>query len=327
MVMVLVFALTLHYTKTSIFSVTSSIVQTIASGGIIDSSIITSTSEQIDHINTAVLLGMVAFSAITGIVAAHITLIPTRDEFAQRKKFITAVAHELRTPLAVLRTSNEVALYDLSNKQETEEVLKSNIEETKHMANILNNLIVFSRVGASESLSFEETHLSQLIEAASKKLEAFAHTRNVKVHYVSSELPSILANATALEQIFYNLIKNAIIYSKKDGGLVTITSSVNPGYAVVTIADTGIGISQKNLRHIFEPFFRINRDDAQSQSGTGLGLSLVFEIMKLHKGIMTVESKEAIGTTFTLQFPLAALPFTAKPVSSSPDSVSFSFEK
>jgi len=326
-VMVCVFGVILHYTKTNIFSTFSLILESIAQGGTIDGNLISKTSEQIDQVNLLILLFMILFSAVSGTLAAYITLIPTREELSQRKKFITAVAHELRTPLAVLRTSNEVALFDMSDKKAMEEVILSNIEETKHMANILNNLVVFSRVGSAESLSFEQTNIEELIETVIKKLSTFARTHNVEIHKDFATTPLISANATALEQVFYNIIKNAVIYSKKESGSIKVYTYSNASYAIVTIEDNGIGISQKNLKHIFEPFFRINPDNSQSSSGTGLGLSLALEIMKLHKGIITVESTEGEGTKFTLQFPLHTLTLVQEHVAQTADSVTFSFEK
>jgi signal transduction histidine kinase len=325
--MVVLFAFVLHYTKENLFTTVSGVLESIATGGYVDSALIEDASRQLDTVNAFVLLGMIVFSLITGILAAHITLEPTRDEFAQRKKFITAVAHELRTPLAVMRTSNEVALYDLDDKEEVKSVIESNIEESKHIANILNNLVVFSRVGAAESLGFEDTNVTECIQNVMRKLQTFGEKHNVVLIYDPEELPLISANPTALEQVFYNIIKNAIVYSKKEGGAITVNAHAAEQYLTVIISDTGIGISKKNLRHIFEPFFRINPDNSQFSAGTGLGLALVFEIMKLHKGNITVESVENKGTTFTLQFPISSLSLLSEPFETPNESVSFSFEK
>jgi signal transduction histidine kinase len=325
--MVIVFAVILHNTKTNIFTALSSTLQTIIAGGPVDPDLLHEVSAQLDRTNLAILVGMVLFAAITGILAARITLAPTQQEFDQRKKFITAVAHELRTPLAVMRTSNEVALYDLSDTNSIKEVINQNIEETKRIANILNNLIVFSRVGAAESMTFERVALQSTIETVQKKLLAFAQKNKVEITYSLAELPFIYANETALEQVFYNIIKNAINYSKKGGGEVKVEAYANASYAVVTVTDNGIGISQANLPHIFEPFFRINPDDSQFAGGTGLGLSLVFEILKLHRGIITVESTLGEGTKFTLQFPLLLPSLIQETVPHSSDSLSFSFER
>jgi signal transduction histidine kinase len=325
--MVIVFGYILYYTKLNIFTTLNEMLLVIVKGGTVDPQLIQQASQRLDTVNLWILCGMVVFASITGVIAAHITLVPTKDEFALRKKFITAVAHELRTPLAVLRTSNEVALYDLDDRENIKSVLIGNIEETKFIANILNNLVIFSRVGAEESLSFELIDVSNILETVIKKLSIFASKHSVTINYNQTPLPLISVNATALEQIFYNLIKNAIIYSKSDGGTVTIDAITTNTYLGLTFTDTGIGMSRKNLKHIFEPFFRINPDDSQSANGTGLGLALVFEIMKLHKGIINVTSEEGQGTTFTLQFPLPKNSLVQESIPQSSNAVSFSFEQ
>lgn len=325
--MVIIFGYVLYYTKLNIFTTLNEMLQVIAGGGKVDPQLISQTSQELDQINLMILGGMVVFSAITGIIAAHITLVPTKDEFAQRKRFITAVAHELRTPLAVLRTGNEVALFDVAKSSPLRDVLESNIEETKHISNILNNLIIFSRAGAEESLTFEATDVSQTLQSALKKLSTYVQKHDAHVTYAEKSLPSIHANGTALEQVFYNLIKNAVIYCRKDSPCeVTIATSVTPSHVVVAITDNGIGMSQKNLKHIFEPFFRVNPDNSQAANGTGLGLSLVFEIMKLHKGIINVESTEDAGTTFALYFPLQSASIVQEPIPHNHNSVSYSFD-
>ncbi len=327
LVMVIVFGYVLYYTKLNLFSTVNNMLDVIIQGGTVDAALITRTSSALDRINFLVLSSMVFFAAITGVLAAHITLVPTRNEFAQRKKFITAVAHELRTPLAVLRTSNEVALYDVYDTESVRSTLEENIEETKHMANILNNLVIFSRVETEESLSFERVDLNTVLQSVGKKLEKFADKHAVTLAIEHSELPLISANLTAIEQIFYNLIKNAIIYSKPEGGTVNTKVTATATHVTIAITDNGIGMSQRNLKHIFEPFFRINPDSSPSAAGTGLGLALVLEIMKIHKGTIQVESQEGIGTTFTLQFPLAAATLINEPLPQSERSVTFSFEK
>jgi signal transduction histidine kinase len=302
--MVGVFAFVLYYTKLNIFTTFNSMLQGILLGGPVDAAQISATSAALDRQNFFVLLSMVLFSIVTAVIAAHITLVPTRLELAQRKRFIVGVAHELRTPLAVLRTANEVAMFDVSPDSPFRQVLTDNIEEIKHISNILNNLVIFSRVGTEETLVFEPTDIGPLLLGSIEKLSAFAARRNVALTPSIPSLPQIRANRAAVEQVFYNLIKNAIIYAKPSGGSVSVTARAHGGSLDVTVSDDGIGIAQKDLRHIFEPFFRVNHDNSHTDTGTGLGLALVFEIMKLHKGGIKVESTEVVGTTVTLSFPL-----------------------
>jgi signal transduction histidine kinase len=325
-VMVVVFGFILYYTKLNIFTTINEMLQVIIQGGVVDPTIISDTSAELDQINLMILIGMVIFSTLTGVIAAHITLVPTRDEFAQRKKFITAVAHELRTPLAVLRTANEVALYDAPEGSPWRTLVSENIDEIRRMSNILNNLVVFSRVGAEESLYFESVHVHEIIDTVINKLTSFAQKRKVTLAYTPDHTPYIFANKTAIEQIIYNLVKNAIIYSKDEGGVVTIKTAPYSKFLAVSVSDTGIGMSKKDIRHIFEPFYRVNPDSTHVP-GTGLGLSLVFEIMKLHKGIITVQSELGVGTTFTLQLPLQESTRENDFLLRADNSISFSFNE
>ena len=324
--MVVVFGFILYYTKLNIFTTINEMLQVIIQGGVVDPTIISDTSAELDQINLMILIGMVIFSTLTGVIAAHITLVPTRDEFAQRKKFITAVAHELRTPLAVLRTANEVALYDAPEGSPWRTLVSENIDEIRRMSNILNNLVVFSRVGAEESLYFESVHVHEIIDIVINKLTSFAQKRKVTLAYTPDHTPYIFANKTAIEQIIYNLVKNAIIYSKDEGGVVTIKTAPYSKFLAVSVSDTGIGMSKKDIRHIFEPFYRVNPDSTHVP-GTGLGLSLVFEIMKLHKGIITVQSELGVGTTFTLQLPLQESTRENDFLLRADNSISFSFNE
>lgn len=324
--MVIVFAFVLYYTKLNIFTLLNEMLQVILQGGAVDPEVINKTAKQLDRINILVLCGMVVLATITGVVAAHITLVPTREEFSQRKKFITAVAHELRTPLAVLLTSNEVAMYDIDEKSPLKKVIQDNIEEVKHLSNILNHIVIFSRIGTAESFIFEPVEIGGVLTSAINKLAPYAGKHSIDIEYTKGENIEILGNKTAVEQTFYNVIKNAINYSKPKGGVVKINTSTKDDFLSVSFTDEGIGISRKNMRRIFEPFFRANPDNPQWTGGTGLGLSLVFEVMKLHNGSINVESTLDGGSTFTLLFPMRAVKVIADgPVDS--NSVSFSFDK
>src|SRR5690606_790494 len=132
---------------------------------------------------------------------------------------------------------------------------EENIEQSKLIANIINNLIVFSRVDAHESLNFESLDLSMPLRSTIAKLTPFAERNEVVLDYTPTELPPIKGNETAIEQAFYNLIKNAIIYRKIGGGVVTITSKALEHEIVISISDNGIGIQESDLQHIFEPFY------------------------------------------------------------------------
>jgi len=305
LVTVVVFAVTLYHAKNLIFGTFGKVLTLLVSGQNFDANIIAEASKQVDVMAGTVLVGMFIFSVVIGIVAANITLTPTRKAFEMQKNFIATIAHELRTPLAILRTQNEVALYDIPEQSPAVEVIKENIEQTKHLTNILNNLLLFNRIDTSEGISFDTVNLKTTIEIICERLEKLANRRRVIINRSLQAIPDIFANQTAIEQALYNLIKNAILYSKESGGTIDILlSHTESNQALITITDNGIGIKQDKLKHIFEPFYRSNDKLVEAEPGTGLGLALVLEIVKLHHGSIVVDSTERMGTTFKIELPL-----------------------
>ena len=325
LVTVLVFYLTLDYAKNLIFSTFGDIFSLLVAGQRFDANMIAQAAAEIDAIALYVMLGIFIFSVISAIIAANITLAPTRKAFAIQKNFIATIAHELRTPLAVLRTQNEVALYDIPEDSPVTETIKDNIEQTKHLTNILNNLLIFNRIDTSEGIAFDMVNLKNTIEEVCGRLSNLADRRRVIINTNLESIPDILANQTAIEQALHNVIKNAIIYSKKSGGTIDISlSHTTTNQALIIVADNGIGIKQDHLRHIFEPFFRSDTHKVEAEIGSGLGLALVLEIIKLHHGSVSVESKEDVGTTFKLELPLW-LKMKKKTEFNSSESVYFDF--
>ena len=111
----------------------------------------------------------------------------------------------------------------------------------------------------------------------------------------------MFGNERLLEQLFFNLIRNAITYTKKGGITVTVTASKN---VTVKISDTGIGITKEDLQHIFEPFYKADISRSSYSGGVGLGLAIVREILNKHKGSINIESEPGKGTVVILSFPL-----------------------
>lgn len=301
-VMVAVFALTLHYSKATLYAAFGDVIISIAEGATVDPQLFIRISEELDTRALFVYVGMIVFAILTSIIAAKITLAPTRRAFSQQKKFIGTIAHELRTPLAVLNTQNEVALYDVDEDNPAYEVLQENIKQVKSLTSILNNLLVFNRIDTTETIQFSAVDIAVIIEKVVGRLQKLAKRKRVVIDVRIETIPNVYGNETALEQAIYNVVKNAVVYSKREGGVVTITLSHHNGtHAVVCVEDRGFGISKEYLPHIFEPFYRA-KNNGDDQSGTGLGLAIVFEIVKLHNGTVRVNSREDVGTTIELEF-------------------------
>lgn len=303
LVMVIVFQFALDYTKVTIFSTLNDLLIGAIAGETPDPKVLASTVDEVDRVGLYVSTVIIVMSVGAGIAAAHITLGPTRRALLMQKHFISAVAHELRTPLAVIRTQNEVALYDVPSESPLREVIEGTITETKHMKNVLNNLLVFSRVDITETIAFSGVELDNTIAFVVSRLKDLAGKHKVELVTSIAAVAAVRGNQTAVEQALYNVIKNAIVYSGNRGRVTISLFGLDSNWACVTIEDEGVGIPADKLPHIFAPFFRVNEERIETRS-MGLGLSLVYEIMKLHGGSVSVESEEGKGSRFTLTFPI-----------------------
>ncbi len=238
-----------------------------------------------------------------GFILARLTLIPTRNALSAQKQFVGNIAHELRTPLSILKTNTEVALLDKNVEPGMQRMFLSNIEELDRISHIIDNLLTLSTFVRPERIEFANVDLGTVVDTVTDKLSLLAHERNVKLDVRKAEFRLVWGNATALEQMVMNLVKNAINYNKP-GGLVSVT--VEPNYAgmiELTIKDTGIGIYRKDLFRIFEPFYRAEQSRSRERGGSGLGLAIVSELLKLHHGKISIQSVFKQGTTVSVLLP------------------------
>lgn len=247
---------------------------------------------------------MLAFAAFFTFLITKLTLKPAKTTLEAQKRFISAIAHELRTPLSVIKTNSEVALMDKNIERGIKKMLKDNVEELDRMAEIINNTLSFNKLLRPESIKFSNINLGPIVDSSVQKLKALAEKKDLNIT-VKKSLPNIVwGNAVALEQVVTNLLKNSINYTSRKGH---ITVTVNPNEfnnVVLTIEDTGIGISKKDLMHIFEPFYRAERSrNRNSGSSSGLGLSIVGELVKIHSGSLTIKSSKNKGTTAIVTLP------------------------
>ena len=238
-----------------------------------------------------------------GFILARLTLIPTRNALSAQKQFVGNIAHELRTPLSILKTNTEVALLDKNVEPGMQRMFLSNIEELDRISHIIDNLLTLSTFVRPERIEFANVDLGTVVDTVTDKLSLLARERNVKLDVRKAEFRLVWGNATALEQMVMNLVKNAINYNKS-GGLVSVT--VEPNYAgmiELTIKDTGIGIYRKDLFRIFEPFYRAEQSRSRERGGSGLGLAIVSELLKLHHGKISIQSVFKQGTTVSVLLP------------------------
>ena len=251
-------------------------------------------------------LGVVLLSILFGILLARFTLAPARDTLRYQKLFISNVAHELRTPLAVIKTSTEVALIDDKLPSDVQETFHDIVSELDRVSEIINNLLSLNNLTRPERMQFKNTDLEPIVKGVVARHITLAHERGIRLVIKKESGAVVWGNPSALEQIITNIVKNAISYTPKNThGLVSITLRHQGSMLAVIISDSGIGISQEDLFHIFEPFYRADMSRARriNKSGSGLGLTIVNELMRVHHGKIQVQSTKNKGTSISLFFP------------------------
>ncbi len=255
----------------------------------------------------AVLFFLLTFAATAfGLVVAHITLQPARRTLELQKKFIANVAHELRTPLAVLRTNNEVALLTEDPPPNLERVLAHNLEEVERITTMLNTLLSFNELYQPGRLNFAPVALTQVLERVLESLDTFARERGIELVYKPSPVPDVDGNEAALVQLSASLIKNALMFSPRNAGRVVRVEVVDRGDGVeVTVEDQGVGMDDEELLRVREPFYRVDKSRARASGSVGLGLTMVSEIVRIHRGTLLIRSALGKGTTVTVRLPSA----------------------
>ena len=221
--------------------------------------------------------------------------------FELQSIFMADVAHELRTPLASLRTNLEVVAVD---PHATLDDYQSMAETQERALTRLERLIadLFILTDSEQPLSKTEVSLGALLEETLHDLQAIAEERQITLELSNHADVVTLGNGPLLARAFSNLIENGMYYNH-DGGRVTITIDSKDSWAVVKIADTGIGIAPEKQTQIFDRFYRVDSSRSRHKGGSGLGLSIVSAIVQRHGGKIQLESTPAVGSAFTVLLP------------------------
>jgi heavy metal sensor kinase len=224
--------------------------------------------------------------------------------FSSVRAFTANASHELRTPIALIRTRVEIALCFPRTAKQYQDVLLEVQASTEHMTKMLDSLLRLARADAgAEQLRCEPLELQSLITEVGEEWADTAHRMKLKFNVESRGEPVWIAgDAIALRQLFHILIDNAFRHTPEHGSVdVGLTSS--QGIAKVSVTDTGTGIATKDLPHIFERFYRADQADSRSRlrgekTGAGLGLSLARWIADQHGAKLTVDSIPDFGSAF-----------------------------
>ena len=219
-----------------------------------------------------------------------------------RKEFSANVSHELKTPLTSISGYAEIMANGIAKEEDNKLFAQKIYDESQNLINKINDIIKISKLDENRiDLEYQRINYSQLINNSINKLEKFIEDKHIKVNFTSKEIYGF-AIVYVMEDIIYNLIQNAIKYNKNNGK-VDIDIKQDRKNVIITIADTGIGISDMDIDRIYERFFRSDRSHSSNIEGSGLGLAIVKHGINLHNGTITCDSKLNVGTTFTLSIP------------------------
>ena len=298
---VLIFTALIDYIERLIYISVMEALNTAIATGFVDPATLQGTSVTTDRAFIFILVTVIALATIAGSIAARVALRPITHALDLQKRFIGSAAHELRTPLAILKTNNEVALYDVAKNNPLRTLLEENVEDVNHLTEIINNLMLLHRTNAFGPLTFEKVDIEHVLARIMKQLTPLADARGITVAVREKSLPIVYGNTTALEQVFFNLIKNAIVYTPENGTVTVSSGPLSPTIASIQVSDTGVGIAKTDFPHIFEPFYRSEK--TAYEKGSGLGLAIVFEIVRHHSGKIMIQSAPEQGTSFIVSLP------------------------
>ena len=224
--------------------------------------------------------------------------------FAQQKQFTADASHEIRTPLAVIISEAQATLNRDRTSEEYREALTVCLDAAQQMRGLADSLLELARFDAGEmKTEMTVVDLASIAERCVQLVRALARENEITIQTRFDSAP-VIGNGAHLTQVVTNLLQNAIHYNHS-GGTVTVETQTDKENCILTVADTGIGISQEDLPHIFKRFYRADKARSRQEGRTGLGLAIVKAIVDAHGGNIAVESTLGHGTTFTLRFPKA----------------------
>lgn len=247
------------------------------------------------------IIAGILFSLIASYFLAKKNLVPIAETMVKQTEFVQNASHELRTPLTIIQTKQEMLLRDPNAKiiDKSEDIILS-LNETKRLTKLTKDLMTLATASDRMVLEKEDVEIDELLKNTIMPYEELVNLEEKELKLELNYGKEVNIDVNRIQQVLIILLDNAIKYTEK-GDTITIATFLKDGKCTVEVRDTGIGISDKGLKEVFNRFYREDKARNRETGGSGLGLSIADTIIKAHGGIIKASHNTPKGTIFTIK--------------------------
>lgn len=260
-------------------------------------------SHYMDIISVGILTGII-MSIIASYILSKKTLVPIANTLKKQMEFVQNASHELRTPLTIIQAKQELLLQEPDAKiiDKSEDIMLT-LNETKRLTKLTKDLMILARADENNiKLNKEKVDIDELIDGMAKPYIEMAEFEEKQMKLNLQYEEEAFIDTSKIYQVMVILLDNAIKYTEK-GDCIEINTYSKDGKCIIEVKDTGIGISEEAITHIFDRFYREDKARNRETGGSGLGLSIADVIAKAHNGTIKASHNKPKGTIFTIKLP------------------------
>ena len=221
----------------------------------------------------------------------------------RRRQFVSDASHELKTPLASIKLLSDSILQNEMDPETEREFIGDIGREADRLGRLTQKLLTLTKLDSAASPEVEILEGKEIVQKVARMLRPLAKLRGIKLDFLCEEGCSLEMIEDDLYQIVFNLTENAIKYNR-ERGWIGLELHRREDKVVLTVADSGVGIPEEARNRVFDRFYRVDKARSRAAGGSGLGLSIVYDMVKRNKGTIAVEPREGGGTVFTVCFPV-----------------------
>jgi signal transduction histidine kinase len=227
-----------------------------------------------------------------------------QEAFESQQRFVADGAHELKTPLAILRTHWEDEINNPDLPADVKEKLVGDLESISRLNRVINNLLLLSQTEfVHKGFDLSPVALDALVSEVASEAEVLAEMKSQEICLIAGRPVEVFADRDRLHQLVFNLVDNAVKYTP-DNGIITVALDVEAANAILRVVDNGVGIPEADLPRLFDRFYRVNKDRSPTTGGSGLGLAICKMIAESHGGSIGVVSEVGKGSAFVVSLPM-----------------------